>query len=151
MTAPSSGSTIIDGTPDAIWAILDDPDALGRILPGCESIVRDGPTAFRAVLAAKTGFLTIRADVTATYRDAIPPTHLRLDLDGRPRGISGAFQASVPFDLVALDAGRTEVRYSIDTTVSGALASFGSGMIRGALTGQVDALVRNLERELARA
>lgn len=150
MTAPSGGSVIVDGTPGAIWAILDDPDALGRILPGCESIVRDGPTAFRAVLAAKTGLLTIRADVTATYRDAVPPTHLRLDLDGRPRGIGGAFQASVPFDLVALDAGRTEVRYSIDTTVSGALASFGSGLVGGALTGQVDALVRNLEQELAR-
>ncbi len=150
MTAPSGGSVIIDGTPDAIWAILDDPDALGRILPGCESIVRDGPATFRAVLVAKTGFLTIRADVTATYHDVAPPTHLRLDLDGRPRGIKGAFQASISFDLVALDEGRTEVRYSIDTTVSGALASFGGGLIGGALTGQVDTLVRNLEGELAR-
>ena len=149
MTASSRGSVVIDGTRDAIWAILDDPDALGRILPGCESIVRDGP-AFRAVLAAKTGFLTIRADVTATYHDADPPSHLRLDLDGRPRGITGAFQASIPFDLVALDEAHTEVRYSIDTTVSGALASFGGGLIGGALTGQVDTLVRNLGRELAR-
>ena len=150
MTASSRRSVVIDGTRDAIWAILDDPDALGRILPGCESIVRDGPAAFRAVVAAKTGFLTIRADVTATYHDADPPSHLRLDLDGRPRGITGAFQASIPFDLVALDEAHTEVRYSIDTTVSGALASFGGGLIGGALTGQVDTLVRNLGRELAR-
>ncbi len=139
----------VHGTPEAIWAILDDPDALGRVLPGCESIEREAADRFRAVLTSKTGFMTVRTDVEATYREADPPRRLRLDLAGRPRGIGGTFQASIPFDLVPLEGDQTEVRYAVEVTLGGALSFLGGGLVGEALTGQIDELVRNVERELA--
>ena len=149
MSGRAEGAVTVAGTPEAIWAILDDPEALGRVLPGCESIVREAADRFRAVLASRARFMTVRADVVATYLDADPPRHLRLDFEGRPRGLGGSFRASVPFDLIPLGDGRTEVRYSVEASAEGALAALGGGLIGDALKGQVDELVRKLERELA--
>lgn len=149
MTARTEGVLTVHGTPEAIWAILEDPEALGRVLPGCESITRGAVDRFGAVLKSKTRFMTIRTDVQATYREADPPRHLRLDLAGRPRGIGGSFQASIPFDLAPLGDGRTEVRYAVEMTLGGALSAFGGGLAGEALTSQIDELVRNVERELA--
>jgi 2-furoyl-CoA dehydrogenase large subunit len=149
VTARIEGVVTVHGTPEAIWAILDDPDALGRVLPGCESIARGAADRFRAVLASKTRFMTVRTDVEATYRETDPPRHLRLDLAGRPRGIGGTFLASIPFDLARLEDGRTEVRYAIELTLGGALSGFGGRLVGEALASQIDELVRNVERELA--
>ena len=45
--------------------------------------------------------MTVRSDVVATLHDADPPRHLRLVLEGRPRGLGGSFRLDVPFDIAA--------------------------------------------------
>jgi carbon monoxide dehydrogenase subunit G len=148
---------VIRGSPEAIWALMDDPLALARVLPGAESIVATGPGTFHGVLASKLQFLTVRADVDAVFRDADAPRHLRLDMSGRPRGLAGSFVVSVPFDLVAVPPGpsagsssmMTEVSYSIDLQVTGRLASFGAPLLRETLRRQVAELIANVDRELA--
>ncbi len=150
MTEPISDRVVVDATPEEVWAILHDPAALDRVLPGAESVVPEGPDRVRAVLASKVGFFTIRADVVARYLDARPPHHLRLELDGQARGLSGDLHASIPFDLVALPGNRSEIRYSVAIEMSGRLASVGGGVIRKELPQSVQELVRNVEREAAR-
>jgi carbon monoxide dehydrogenase subunit G len=142
-------SARIGARPEAIWSILEDPAALARVLPGAESIESVGPGRFTGVLASKLQFLTIRADVTAEFRDADPPRHLRLEMDGRPRGLAGSFRVSIPFDLVELEDGVTQVTYSVDLTVTGRLAAFGAPLLRDTMRRQIDALVSNVELELA--
>ena len=93
---------VIRGSPSAVWALLDDPVALERVLPGAELIVATGEGRFHGVLASKLQFLTVRADVDAVFRDADPPRHLRLEMAGRPRGLAGSFTVSVPFDLTEI-------------------------------------------------
>lgn len=80
---------IVRASPEAVWAILGDADALQRVLPGAESIVAMGPDAFHGVIASRIQFMTVRADVDASYHDARPPRHLRLQLQGRPHGLPG--------------------------------------------------------------
>jgi carbon monoxide dehydrogenase subunit G len=149
---------VIHGSPDAIWALLEDPLALARVLPGAESIVATGDGSFHGVLASKLQFLTIRADVDAVFRDADPPRHLRLEMAGRPRGLAGSFTVSVPFDLSGVvapsspagsSAAVTEVSYAVDLQVTGRLASFGAPLLRDTLRRQVAVLLANVDRELA--
>ena len=142
---------VVHGTPEAVWAIIEDAAALGRVLPGAESIVATGPGTFRGVLATKLQFLTVRADVDAAFHDADPPRHLRLQLNGRPRGLAGSFAVSIPIDLALTDgdALTTDVRYSIDLNVTGRLATFGAPLLRDTLRRQIAALVQNVDRELA--
>jgi carbon monoxide dehydrogenase subunit G len=152
---------VIRGSPREVWAIIEDPDALARVLPGAESIVATGEGRFHGVLASKLQFLTVRADVDAVFRDADPPRHLRLELAGRPRGLAGSFTVSVPFDLTeavepASHAGptgstltMTDVSYAVDLQVTGRLASFGAPILRETLRRQVAVLLANVDRELA--
>ena len=149
---------VIHGSPEAVWALIEDPLALARVLPGAESIVATGDGRFHGVLASKMQFLTVRADVDAVFRDADPPRHLRLEMSGRPRGLAGSFVVSVPFDLTAVaDPGSprriairvTEVSYAVDLQVTGRLASFGAPLLRDTLRRQVEVLLANVDRELA--
>ena len=154
MTELVRDHVVIPADPEAIWRILEDPVALARVLPGAESIVQAGPSLFHGVLATKIQFLTVRAEVEASYHDADRPRHLRLELVGRPRGLAGAFNVSIPFDLAPADGGTnggsaTEVSYAVDLAVSGRLATFGAPLLRETLRRQIALLIANLERELA--
>ncbi|HEY6057998.1 MAG TPA: SRPBCC domain-containing protein [Candidatus Limnocylindrales bacterium] len=133
---------------EAVWSLLEDPEALRRILPGCESLRTIGPGQYEAVLVTRVRFVRIRADVTATFLDAERPSHIRLVLHGRPRNFGGEFEASIPLDFEGTGE-TTEVSYHVDVTASGAPAAFGLPVLRDALRSQVGGLVRNVERELA--
>jgi 2-furoyl-CoA dehydrogenase large subunit len=149
---PTQGTATISASPEAIWAILHDPAALARILPGVESLEPDGPDRYRGVITAKAGgFFTIRADVTASLLDADPPRHVRLELAGRVRSIGGDFVASVPLDLTPTGDGQTHVDYAVDVRLTGQLERMGGSRVGDALRGQVADLIRNVERETAAA
>ena len=148
---PIRDTATISASPEAIWAILHDPAALARVLPGVESLEPDGPDRFRGLLVAKAGFFKIRADVTASLLDADPPRHVRLELAGRVRGIGGEYVASVPLDLTPIDDGRTRVDYTVGVELTGQLARMGGSKIGDGLRSQVDDLIRNVEREVAAA
>jgi len=140
-------TVLVAATRDAIWALLDDPEGLVRVLPGAESLIVDGPARWTGVLASKVGFLTVRADAVAQVVDVRPPDHMRLEIDGRPRGLAGSFHASIPFDLVE-EAGGTRIGYAVELGVTGRLAAFGMPLLRDTLRKQVAQLVTNLGREL---
>lgn len=147
MTDPVVDAVEVGASPEAIWAMLDDPDALARILPGCESIVRQAPDRFAAVIASKVRFMTIRSDVVATLLEADRPRHLRLLLEGRPRGLGGSFRVSIPFDIEALGPDRSRVAYSVSLDLSGSLSAFGGTALAEPLRAQIGELIRNAERE----
>jgi carbon monoxide dehydrogenase subunit G len=134
---------------DRLWPVFEDATALGRVLPGCERLDAVGPGVYRGVLASKLQFLTLRADVEARIVDVTRPDRLRLEIDGRPRGLAGGFRASIPIELLARDDGGTDVRYEVALTTSGRLAAFGGPILRDTFRRQVAELIANLERELA--
>jgi carbon monoxide dehydrogenase subunit G len=158
-------SAVVHATPEEIWSTLTDPDALRRIIPAIESLDAEPsepsepsglsetgqparPARFSGVLAAKTFFLTIRADIVVELLEPDPPRHVLLSLSGRTRGMNGEFVVRAPLDFTALPDGSTRVDYSTDVQVSGQIASFGRSA-GDAIRGQVSELVVNLEREIA--
>ena len=146
MTDEFSGTVEIATSPEAAWAVIEDPLALGRALPGCESITPDGSGGLNVVVAIKHMFMTVRVDLHVTYHDLDRPHHLRLALDGHPRGIGGALRLSVPIDIVPIPTG-AQVDYHGTLELEGTLTSFRK-QVREGLQVQVDRLVRNVEREV---
>ena len=147
MTTLAEEEVVVRADRAAIWPVFGDETLLSRVLPGCETLERTGPSEFRGVLATKLQFLTIRADVTATLADMHEPDHVELQLDGRPRGLAGGFRAVIPIDLAA-DPGGTRIRYRVELTTSGRLAAFGAPILRDSFRRQVATLIANLEREV---
>ena len=134
---------------ERLWPVFEDAAALARVLPGCERLESIAPGVYRGVLASKLQFLTLRADVDARILDVERPDRLRLEIDGRPKGLAGGFRASIPIELVAADGSGTLVRYSVALSTTGRLATFGAPILRDTFRRQVAQLVANLERELA--
>lgn len=154
MTELVRGHVDIDGPREVLWGLLEDPAALARILPGAESVRAPEPGLFVGVLRVKIQFLTIRADFEARVEDADPPDHLRLAIRGRPRGLAGSFQASIPIAMspaASEPAGqaRTSVDYAIDLVTSGRLATFGAPLLRDVAERLVADAVRNAEQVVA--
>ena len=138
--------TVVVRVPRArIWEAFADAEVLAKVLPGCETLTETGDGAFRGVLATKLQFLTLRADVTATLADRQPPDALRLELDGKPRGLAGGFRAVIPIELAEVTDG-TRIHYMVDLTTSGRLATFGTPILRDSFRKQVATLIANLER-----
>jgi carbon monoxide dehydrogenase subunit G len=134
---------------ERLWPVFEDAAALARVLPGCERLESLAPGVYRGVLASKLQFLTLRADVDARILDVERPDRLRLEIDGRPKGLAGGFRASIPIELVPADRSGTLVRYSVALSTTGRLATFGAPILRDTFRRQVAQLVANLERELA--
>ncbi|MGH2464202.1 MAG: CoxG family protein [Candidatus Limnocylindrales bacterium] len=147
MTDDFSGSVEIATSPEATWPVIQDPAALGRALPDCESIKPDGSGGLDVVVAVKQMFMTVRIDLHVTYHDLDAPHHLRLDLDGAPRGIGGTLHLSVPIEMTPTPGG-SHVDYRGTLALDGMLTSFRKQVLEGLRT-QVDHLVRNIEREAA--
>ncbi len=139
----------IGASAEAIWTVLLDAAALARVLPGAEDVVEVSAGRFEAVVASRIQFITIRADVSGVMLDLDRPRHVRLVLDGRPRGLAGSFRVEVPFDLVPLASQRTAVSYVVNLQVTGRLAAFGVPLMRSTMRRQIDQLVANVEHELA--
>jgi carbon monoxide dehydrogenase subunit G len=134
------GHVHLRGSPEAAWTALDEPESLCQALPGCDSVERDGTDGFRAVLSTRVTFITIRVDVTARYEEVDRPRHLRLVLDGSPRGLSGSFHVEIPVDLAPSADGGTDVSYSMAVAVEGALRGMAG-----------PAIEQGLRREFAQA
>ena len=138
----------IGGSPAQVWAFLWDAGALARVLPGCESLRADGPGRYAAVLRYPTPFLTVRADAEAVLVDSLEPRSVLLVLDGKARGVGGTFHVRIPLAFEGIGGDRTRVGYSVEATATGAIASFGLGMLRDAIAGQVQGLAADIDNEI---
>ncbi len=138
----------VAGPPDAVWAILQDQEALARILPGMDDLVVDGPGRFHGVIVARVQFLKIRVDIDGVLTDPEPPDRIRLAMTGRPRGLGGSFSLSVPMTFTSTGPATTRVDYAVDLEAGGQLAALGDRMIRDAMRDLIAELIANVDREL---
>jgi carbon monoxide dehydrogenase subunit G len=138
----------LQSSPETAWAALDEPEMLCRALPGCDSLERDGPDRFRAVLSSKVAFMTVRVDVVARYAEVDRPRHLRLVMDGSPRGLAGSFHAEIPVDIAAADGGGSVVAYSVAITVEGALRAIAGSAIEDGLRREFAQALRTLDGQI---
>lgn len=149
MTRIVEDRAVVAGPPEAIWAILDDPDALARVLPGMDDLVMDGPGRFHGVIVARVQFLKIRVDIDGALVDPERPDRIRLAMTGRPRGLGGSFGLSVPLTFTPTGPATTQVDYAVDLEAGGQLAAMGDRMIRDAMRDLIADLIANVDRELA--
>jgi len=57
-----TNSRVIPAPHAAVWAALNDPEALKASLPGCESLERVDDSTWKATLAAKVGDVLVVVD-----------------------------------------------------------------------------------------
>jgi uncharacterized protein len=124
-----SGSVTVDAPQDQVWRVFLDPVQLCKVIPGCEQARQLDATHYEAVVTVKVQFMTIRSNAKGAILEAIAPRHLVGELVGEPVSMAGAFRSRVTIDLVP-QGHATTVRYAMDLTMLGRLASLGEAMVR---------------------
>jgi len=124
-----NGSIIVNAPIEQVWNLFMDPTQLCRVIPGCEQARQLDQTHYEAVLSVKVQFMTIRSNARGTLLQAQASEHMVVELMGEPMAMAGAFRALVSIDLIAI-ADTTDVRYEMDLTMLGRLASLGEAIVR---------------------
>ncbi len=140
------GRYAMSGPREQVYAVLCDPEALRRGLPGCERFeaVGDGryETALKAGIAGIKGSFT----GTVTLSNEQPPRSYTLAMEGTFSG--GFVKGSGDIALDEESADRTTVRYTGDVQISGPLASVGQRLLAPGVRMVVGQFFKSMDAQL---
>jgi 2-furoyl-CoA dehydrogenase large subunit len=140
----AQGKVEIEATPEAIFAVLMDPVALARVVPGCHALETMAPNQYRADVTVGVGMIKARFEAKIGLSDIEAPRRLRLS----GAGISSLGTASGA-GLVELTptATGTSLSYDYEAQVSGKVAAVGARMLEGAAKVVLGQLFESLGRQ----
>ncbi|MFC4275676.1 xanthine dehydrogenase family protein molybdopterin-binding subunit [Achromobacter aloeverae] len=123
------GEVRLSATPEAVFAVLMDPAALAKVIPGCNALNPAGENRYRADVTVGVGMIKARYAAEVALSDLDPPRSLRLS----GTGISsvGTAKGSGLVTLQPQDGG-TLLTYDYEAEVSGKVAAVGGRMLEGA-------------------
>jgi carbon monoxide dehydrogenase subunit G len=122
-----SGEKRINAPRDAVWAALNDPEALKAAIPGCESVDKKSDTEFAAKVALAIGPVKAKFAGEVTLTDLDPPNGYTLTGQGSG-GVAGFGKGEAKVSLRD-DAGATVIAYQVHASVGGKLAQVGQRLI----------------------
>src|SRR5262249_38852014 len=81
-TGKVQGTHTLDAPVEKVWTFLMDPQAIAKVIPGCETLNATAPDTYQATL--KLGIAAIKGTYNGSVQllDKMPPTHYRMRLDG---------------------------------------------------------------------
>ena len=141
-----NGAYTLDAPVEKVWAFLMDPQAIAKVLPGCETLQEIEPDKYQATL--KLGIAAIKGTYHGSVQllDKTPPMHYRMLVDGS--GTPGFVKGEARVDLAA-QGNQTVLTYDADTQVGGLIASVGQRMISGVARMIINQALKKLTEELA--
>lgn len=123
------GAATVPATPEAVWRVLLDPEALAAVVPGCRRLEALGDHRYRGQLELGVGPVRGRFTAEVRYSDLDEPHSLTLS--GSSESGLGSSAARGRIELAPV-AGGTRVRYRYRAEVGGKLAAVGGRMLEGA-------------------
>ena len=112
-----------------VFEALNDPEILGRCIPGCQTLEQVSDTEFDADVLAKVGPVKARFRTRIAVSNLNPPESYTLSGEGRG-GAAGFASGSADVSLEATDDG-TVLRYAASVQPGGKIAQVGSRLIGG--------------------
>lgn len=122
------GQQSIPAPRQKVWEALNDPAVLKACIPGCQSLTRDGETAFDAVVQAKVGPVRAKFSGRVELSDIRPPESYRISGEGKG-GAAGVAKGSAEVSL-SEDGADTLLTYVVKADVGGKLAQVGSRLVQ---------------------
>jgi carbon monoxide dehydrogenase subunit G len=114
--------------PQAVWALLMDPEAIKSCLPGCKELRPIGDNRYQAEMSIGVAAVTGTFNATVTLSDLQPPSSYRLSVaaTGKPGFSNGS--ATITLREAA---GGTDVEVKATSEVGGLIARVGQRLIEG--------------------
>jgi carbon monoxide dehydrogenase subunit G len=124
------GTVTIRAPREQVWRFLIDPQAVSRCAPGLESMEILVPDRkFRAVTSVGFGAIKARFESEAEWVELDPPNRAKMKVHGTAPG--SAVDATSEMALSDEAEGTTEMRWSAEVTIVGAIASLAARLMGG--------------------
>ena len=129
-TLRGSGSALVTAPPEALWAMLLDPDVLASLIPGSHGVKKLSETHFTADVTLGVGPVKGRYKANIKLSDLDKPR--AVTLAGTVTGGLGSGGGSGRISLVPQDQGGTKIEYVYEAFVGGKVAAVGGRLLDGA-------------------
>lgn len=141
-----NGTHTLEAPVEKVWAFLMDPQAIARVIPGCEALHAVGPDTYEATL--KIGVAAVKGMYNGSVQllDKVPLQRYRMRLDGR--GTPGYVKGEATVELTG-QGDQTLLTYEADTQVGGLIATVGQRMIGSVAKLMLNQALKKLDEELA--
>ncbi|MDX1780281.1 MAG: carbon monoxide dehydrogenase subunit G [Thalassovita sp.] len=123
------GNALIPASPETVWKGLNDPEVLGRSIPGCKAMEQTGDNEYTASVVAKVGPVSATFKGKVELADLNPP--LSYTLKGRGQGGPAGFAKGEARITLTPEGEGTRLSYVADADIGGKLASVGGRLIQG--------------------
>jgi carbon monoxide dehydrogenase subunit G len=141
MAMTMSGEVTLPADRPKVWAMLNDPEVLKAIIPGCQSLEKTSDTSFAAVVKIKIGPVGASFKGKVQLTDVDPPNGYSIGGEGEG-GIAGFANGGAKVHLVDAPEG-TLLRYDVQANVGGKIAQLGSRLIDGVAKKMADQFFAN--------
>jgi carbon monoxide dehydrogenase subunit G len=121
------GEYTFDGSREAVWDILRDPEVLASALPGTKNLDQISENEYQGEMQVRIGPVAGLFSGQVTISDEVPPESLTMTVEGR--GKPGFVKGSGAVQLSSQDSDHTLMQYQGDMQVGGRLASVGQRMM----------------------
>lgn len=115
---------------EEVWAAINDPEVLARVIPGCQKLEQVGEHEFETTLNIRLQAVRGTYSGRVCIEDLQPPAHYRLTIDGK--GSNGFLKGEGSVDLRQETAVLTIMDYGGEAQVGGTIASVGQRLLDGA-------------------
>ncbi len=130
---------------ELVWEMLQDPEVLARILPGCEKLERVGENEFAGGMVIKVGPVQGVFQGSVQLMDRQPPHSYQLVVKGK--GPQGIIEGSGRVQLQENSAG-VLMAYDGQAQVSGPMASVGQRLMLSSAKAIIGQSLQNLDRQV---
>lgn len=125
------GNSHLNGTPDALFGRLLDPETLRRCIKGCESLEElpdqdEGTRGYAAAVKVGIGAIKGRFKATVSLSDIVAPTSYAMSIAARSP--VGHLRGTAHIRLAPDDEG-TALTWKADAQVSGVIAAVGQRLL----------------------
>ena len=142
-----TGRNHLSVDPATAWTAFHDAGVLERSLPGCQSLREVGPGRFDMTITAGVAAIKGTYDGTAVFSEEKEPESFVLSLAGA--GGPGTVNADVHVRLSPAADGGTDLDWSADATVGGAVGGVGQRMLSSVARRLAGQFFTNIDRDLA--
>jgi len=142
MAMTMSGEVKLPADRQTVWARLNDPETLKACIPGCQELVKDSDTQFRATAKLAIGQVKATFKGKVTLSDIDAPNGYTISGEGEG-GIAGFAKGGAKVHLLDADGGGTTLTYDVEANVGGKIAQLGSRLIDGVAKKMSDAFFAN--------
>jgi carbon monoxide dehydrogenase subunit G len=140
----------IDAGIDNVWEFVMDVEAVGRCMPGVESVTAIDDSHYKGVVNVRLGPIAVRLEgiMQLVEQDAVTRV-ARMDLNASDRRLGGQVTAKVEMRLEPITAETTALVVHADAVVLGKLGQFGQAVIKHQAQRMFSEFAKNMAAAIA--